>query len=37
VLIYRFWQDRRRASEMRGTGGRREIPEATRKSRQRLH
>jgi uncharacterized protein len=37
VLIYRFWQDRRRASEMRGSGGRREIPEATRKSRQRLH
>jgi uncharacterized protein len=37
VLIYRFWQDRRRASEMRGAGGRREIPEATRKSRQRLH
>jgi uncharacterized protein len=37
VLIYRFWQDRRRASEMRSSSGRREIPEATRKSRQRLH
>jgi hypothetical protein len=37
VLIYRFWQDRRRASESRGSGSRRELHETTRKSRQRLH
>jgi uncharacterized protein len=37
VLIYRFWQDRRRATETRGSGSRRELPEASRKSRQRLH
>ena len=37
VLIYRFWQDRRRATEVRGTGSRRELHETTRKSRQRLH
>ena len=37
VLIYRFWQDRRRATEPRGSGARRELPESTRKSRQRLH
>jgi len=38
VLIYRFWQDRRRVSEARGSGSRRELHEtATRKSRQRLH
>ena len=37
VLIYRFWQDRRRATETRGSGSRREMPELARKSRQRLH
>jgi uncharacterized protein len=37
VLIYRFWQERRRASESRGSGSRRELPEAARKARQRLH
>jgi uncharacterized protein len=37
VLIYRFWQDRRRATETRGSGSRREISEIARKSRQRLH
>ena len=37
VLIYRFWQDRRRGTETRGSGSRREAPEAARKSRQRLH
>jgi hypothetical protein len=37
VLIYRFWQDRRRASDVRGSGTRRELHETTRKSRQRLH
>jgi uncharacterized protein len=37
VLIFRFWQERRRAPETRGSGSRRELPEATRKSRQRLH
>ena len=37
VLIYRFWQERRRAPESRGSGSRRELPEAARKSRQRLH
>jgi uncharacterized protein len=37
VLIYRFWQERRRATEVRGTGSRRELHETTRKSRQRLH
>ena len=37
VLIYRFWQDRRRAPETRGSGTRRELPETARKSRQRLH
>ncbi|HVF62422.1 MAG TPA: YecA family protein [Casimicrobiaceae bacterium] len=37
VLIYRFWQDRRRATETRGSGSRRELPESVRKSRQRLH
>ncbi len=37
VLIYRFWQDRRRATETRGSGSRRDMPELARKSRQRLH
>jgi len=37
VLIYRFWQDRRRATEVRGTGSRRELHETKRKTRQRLH
>ncbi len=38
VLIYRFWQDRKRGSEARGSGGRRELPaDSARKSRQRLH
>jgi yecA family protein len=37
VLIYRFWQERRRATESRGSGSRRELPEAARKARQRLH
>jgi len=37
VLIYRFWQDKRRATEARGSGSRREVPENARKSRQRLH
>jgi hypothetical protein len=37
VLIYRFWQERRKTREARG-GSRRELHEAaTRKSRQRLH
>jgi hypothetical protein len=38
VLIYRFWQDRRKVKPTRGIGARRDVlPEATRKSRQRLH
>lgn len=39
VLIYRFWQEKKRAVETRGTGagGRRTIPESVRKARQRLH
>jgi hypothetical protein len=37
VLIYRFWQDRRRASEVRGSGSRRELHDTGRKTRQRLH
>jgi len=38
VLIYRFWQDRRKVKPTRGIGTRRDVlPEATRKSRQRLH
>jgi hypothetical protein len=38
VLIYRFWQERRNVKPVRGSGVRREtLPEATRKSRQRLH
>jgi uncharacterized protein len=37
VLIYRFWKERQRATESRGSGSRREMPEMTRKSRQRLH
>lgn len=37
VLIYRFWQDRRRTTETRGSGSRRELPDTARKSRQRLH
>src|SRR5215467_13070692 len=34
VLIYRFWQERRRATETRGSGARRGLPETSRKSRQ---
>ncbi len=37
VLIYRFWQVRRRATDTRGSGSRRELPDAARKARQRLH
>ena len=38
VLIYRFWQERRAAKPGQGTGARRgALPDATRKSRQRLH
>jgi uncharacterized protein len=37
VLIYRFWQERRRASDSRGSGSRRDLPDAARKARQRLH
>jgi uncharacterized protein len=37
VLIYRFWRDLRRTGEARGTGSRRESPDAARKARQRLH
>jgi hypothetical protein len=37
VLIYRYWQERRRSSDVRGSGTRRELHETTRKSRQRLH
>lgn len=37
VLIYRFWQERQQASKSRGSGSRREIPDAARKARQRLH
>jgi uncharacterized protein len=38
VLIYRFWQERRKAHEGRGSGSHRERHEAAaRKSRQRLH
>ena len=36
VLIYRFWQDRRKPHDARGSGHR-ERREAARKSRQRLH
>ena len=37
VLIYRFWLDRRRTPEARGSGSHRERHDAARKSRQRLH
>jgi uncharacterized protein len=38
VLIYRFWQERRKGASTRGSGGRRELPDsAARKARQRLH
>jgi len=38
VLIYRFWQDRRKAALASGHGTRRSVlTDATRKSRQRLH
>jgi uncharacterized protein len=39
VLIYRFWQERRRGQESRSGGSRRELAESAsaRKSRQRLH
>ena len=38
VLIYRFWQERRSAKQVRGPGTRRDtLTEVTRKSRQRLH
>ena len=38
VLIYRFWHEQREAKSTRGAGARRDsLPEAARKSRQRLH
>jgi hypothetical protein len=37
VLIYRFWQDRRRTTATRGGGARRTLTETARKSRERLH
>ena len=37
VLIYRFWQDRRKATTTRGGGARRTLTETARKSRERLH
>jgi uncharacterized protein len=37
VLIYRYWQERRRSTETRGSGNRRVMPGGVRKSRQRLH
>ncbi|MEP7276567.1 MAG: hypothetical protein ABI812_09445, partial [Betaproteobacteria bacterium] len=38
VLIYRFWQEKRRATESRGSGARRDLQDTSvRKSRQRLH
>jgi uncharacterized protein len=37
VLIYRFWQDRRKGSDARSGGKRPTAPDAVRKSRQRLH
>jgi len=37
VLIYRFWQERRRTHDTAGSGSRHERREAARKSRQRLH
>jgi hypothetical protein len=37
VLIYRFWQERRKTREARGTGSHRERHDASRKTRQRLH
>jgi uncharacterized protein len=38
VLIYRFWQERRRSSQSHGTGARRGVlADTARKSRQRLH
>lgn len=37
VLIYRFWQDRRKGREAHGSESRRERREAARKTRHRLH
>ena len=37
VLIFRFWQDRRKATSTRGGGARRTLTETARKSRERLH
>ena len=37
VLIYRFWQERRKTREARGGGAHRERHDASRKTRQRLH
>jgi hypothetical protein len=38
VLIYRYWQERRRGNEARGSASRRVMPgQQSRKSRQRLH
>jgi len=37
VLIFRFWQERRRTHDAQGSGSRRERRDAARKSRQRLH
>jgi hypothetical protein len=36
VLIYRFWQARR-TPQTRGSGARRNLTDAARKSRERLH
>jgi uncharacterized protein len=37
VLIYRFWQDKRKSTTARGGGARRTLTETARKSRERLH
>lgn len=37
VLIYRFWQERRKGSDARSGGKRTNVPDISRKSRQRLH
>ncbi|HEY5307484.1 MAG TPA: UPF0149 family protein, partial [Casimicrobiaceae bacterium] len=37
VLIYRFWQERRRTTATRGSAARRTLTETARKSRERLH
>ncbi len=37
VLVYRYWQERRRSSETRGAGNRRVLSASVRKARERLH